>query len=119
MDAILVLLAHEAQTSNFSMSVILSVGGAVVFGDIIGQDRWFELLADDFRKAGHENHGRSLQERAAQSAYKLPGDASPKFLHLENARIAAGGSMRPPLGKGFLWRARISEISGWSPGGIS
>ncbi|KQX76051.1 hypothetical protein [Aeromicrobium sp. Root472D3] len=92
-----------------SMSLTINVPGGVISGQLIARHRWVEQIQAAMMAADAQT-GKAFGE--AFEELKPPADAKPNFLHLQNAHYVSGGSAS--AGDGFLWRGRISDVSGWS-----
>ena len=108
----------------------LSVGGLVIAGELIPQWQWFAEVSEkndheDAFYVGMAEHVKELSD-LAHTAIKLRdvgGEIShrqyqalmapTKYIHLRNARLLNGFR---PADAGHLWRGRMVDISGWTPG---
>jgi hypothetical protein len=105
----------------------LTVGGLVVVGELIPQWQWFAEVSElnDHEDAFYVGVAEQVKEQSdlAHAAVKIRDiggevthrqfqalSAPTKYIHLRNARIGGGGSR--------LWRGRLCDVYGWSPGRI-
>lgn len=123
-DEILRILARITQESDdpdTSMGITLTVRGTTITGLLIGRDDWLRRFRALAGKAGETGEvlGDALIERYLNIDLHRPADEEPvyAFVHLMNAYILGSANSLSPGGPdGFLWRGRISEVSGWAFG---
>ena len=78
-------------------------------GSVTSTNQWFLELAA-LNEALHE--GEALGEFESQ-----PEESPPTYIHLSNARYVVGGpTPLSPTAGGALFRARLSDVSGWALG---
>lgn len=126
-DSVLEILVGFANDTGTSMSLTVHVGGGIVTGLLVGYAEWLRLVSEKIRvdtptaagvldplvTAEHEH-----QEQRGAQREDAPFVA-PRHLHLRDAHFIDGGNEDPPLDRiGFLWRGRLSEVSGWTLSGI-
>ncbi|MEU4428274.1 hypothetical protein AB0F81_47290 [Actinoplanes sp. NPDC024001] len=109
----------------------LTVGGLVVDGELIPQWQWFAELSElnDHEDAYYVGMAEYVKEQSdlAHAAVKSRDigeeitfrqyqalSAPTKYIHLRNARISRPG--QATAGPGRLWRGRLRDVSGWTPG---
>jgi hypothetical protein len=112
-DQMLRLLNERAEDSDTEFRITLDVRGSIVSGLLVSQTSWLELWSkqvdEDWRA-----ELRDLFESAASE-----GDTrSDGFLHLKDAQYWHGPEPLP-TNMTFLWRGRLSEVSGWAEGSLS
>ncbi|MFF5078124.1 hypothetical protein ACQPZJ_23335 [Actinoplanes sp. CA-054009] len=108
----------------------LSVGGLLISGELIPQWQWFAEVSElnDHEDAFYVGTAEHVKEQSdlAHAAIKSRdvGDevtqrqyaalmTPTRYIHLRNARIHYPGTQAT---KGRLWRGRLADISGWTPG---
>ena len=113
------------------VALSLTVHGLLVTGELIPQWQWFAEVSEmndhsDAFYVGMAEHAKE-QSDLAHDATRLRDTggevtqrqynavmAPTKYIHLRNARIYSP-DVEP--GEGRLWRGRLCDISGWTPGG--
>lgn len=125
-DWCLSLLVASANR-GVGLGVTLFVNGAVITGDLISSEAYFNQFADQYESVfaqtdvAEESRKiadvyRVMAENAADE-WKDGNSVPIGYLHLANARIFTPG--RPPEpDNGILWRGRITTVSGFSLGKI-
>jgi hypothetical protein len=114
----LVALANEHEVH---IGMTLVVGGSLVTGTLIGGKTYFDSFADAFTTGwpGDDTSKAAMRDYFGGPA-SMYGDAksgeNPQFIHLKNASVRTLQGAIPT--NGFLWRGRISEVSGFSLGQI-
>jgi hypothetical protein len=111
----------------------LTVHGLLVSGELIPQWQWFAEVSEsnnheDAFYTGMAEHVKE-QSDLAHDAIKLHdtgGEVShrqynalmapTRYIHLRNTRIHSPD--RKP-GEGQLWRGRLCDVSGWTPGSLT
>ncbi len=110
----------------------LTVHGLLVTGDLIPQWQWFSEVSerDDDEDAFYIGMAEHMKEQSdlAHDAIRVRdvgGEvthrqmsalmAPTKYIHLRNTRIYSPDSSP---GSGRLWRGRLSDVSGWTPGAL-
>ena len=131
-DWLLELVSKFAH-SGVSQSVTLFVGGAVISGEIISGQDYFEEMAKIAESAnfhGPDGSEKILSEmsqgyRKFKKFYDKPDDAGDDwttptdyYIHLKGARVFTSNGTIPGRGD-FLWRGRISCVDAWSIGGMT
>ena len=111
----------------------LTVHGLLITGDLIPQWQWFAEVSelDDYQDAFYTGMAEHMKEQSdlAHDAIRVRdvgGEvthrqmsalmAPTKYIHLRNTRIYSPDS-KP--GSGRLWRGRLCDVSGWTPGASS
>ncbi|WP_127501065.1 hypothetical protein [Actinoplanes solisilvae] len=132
-----VLGTYVAQMDRLSeavdpgVSLSLSVHGLLVTGELIPQWQWFAEVSElnDHSDAFYVGTAEHVKEQSdlAHDAIKsrdTGGEVThrqhtalmtpTRYIHLRNASINSPGWLE---GKGgMLWRGRLADISGWTPG---
>jgi hypothetical protein len=113
------------RVDGFGIGVTLVVAGAVITGTLIGFREYFREYGKQWAKAlGGGENARFAEERWSKvgedDLAALEHAATPRFsyVHLKNARFVTGTMLVPTKG-GMLWRGRLSEVSGFSFGGLT
>ena len=120
----------EFANLGLEIGVTLSVEGSTITGTLIGGRAYFEELSNLLLKASGEKNdvGQTLSELWGEhkNLYHMGGEGSdeqpteqrapPAFLHLRGAEIVSPSGARMPSGEGFLWRGRVSAVSGFAIG---
>jgi hypothetical protein len=123
-DIVLVQLASMANDSpSAEVGITLSVGGALVSGNLIGGPTYFKRQADAIRGVAN---GESLAEYfetfgSAQYAGSENKDRltladlynSITFIHLSDVTVML---TNVPTVRLSLWRGRLAAVDGWSLG---
>lgn len=125
-DWFLALLVDHVNEHGGSIPLTVTVGGSVVSGTLIGVREYYERTADDLadvfpsrsdsitdalRDAGAKSVDavRKHKEQVRAGEAKLE---TPHFFHLRDVRYLNAN----PRTQAGLWRARISDVSGFSIG---
>jgi hypothetical protein len=123
LHALIALVSQVGGESAISMT--LNVHGSMMTGLLVPRDRWleeFERQAAGIGKAGADL-GAGLRAAIHQVELEAPGtggDEPPpyrihRWVHLINARPWPRSDF-PPDDEGFVWRGRLSDVSGWALG---
>jgi hypothetical protein len=144
-DITLSVLADGAATLDFDegrglgRKLVLATHGMVLQGTLIGPGAYFRalgqrasldgrelrdadaalfLLFEEVTRQGQAQHTVTRDFAASAEGESLSGaeteEAYAAFIHLQNVTInASGGEIHLPL-----WRARLTEITGWTFGTI-
>lgn len=119
-DLTLQLLANLAQRGSVDgVGLTLTVGGAIVTGQLVGRSEWFAGL--------HEAHGdrlaavsepfKKFDERVTEKRGEEGDPTRFNYIHLKGARYLTGAGFAPTEDDaGMFWRGRLTEVSGWSFG---
>ncbi len=109
--------------SGFSMSVTLTVHGAVVTGMMISAEEYFRLFGESFGGAFGDNEAadelkKRFREMGAEAKKQVvASDDDPAFIHLKDAHYVIGGAFAPDIQEtGFLFRCYADDVTGFSPG---
>ena len=111
----------------------LTVHGLLVSGDLIPQWQWFAEVSEmnDYEDAFYTGMAEHMKEQSdlAHDAVRVRdvgGEvthrqmsalmAATKYIHLRNTRIYSPDSKPDEV---RLWRGRLCDVSGWTPGGPS
>lgn len=128
-DHLLRLLVTFAN-SEAGPLVTISVNGGFITGKLIGSQRYFEQLGAMFQSAAESAAdpgyaalmADTLRLYARGASDFWSGDETTEnksdgiiHIHLENARFFSPGHAPEPA-DGFLWRGRVSEVSGFAIG---
>ncbi|WP_239163207.1 hypothetical protein [Paractinoplanes rishiriensis] len=131
-----VLGTYVAQMDRLSAPVkpgvplSLTVHGLLVSGELIPQWQWFSEVSElnDHEDAFYTGMAEHMKEQSdlAHDAIKLRDSghevtqrqhnavtAPTKYIHLRNTRIYSPDS---EPGEVRLWRGRLCDVSGWTPG---
>lgn len=124
----LVDIVNDAHANADTVTLTLSVNGAVVSGELVPAWRWLRLV--DEQLGGSTFLGERAEElaeeaRLAWAANDPPAqpwtadrvknhDPTSQFVHLQNAQIVTGHDDYPPT----LWRVRLTDVSGWCYGAL-
>lgn len=114
------------------IALSLTVGGVVVDGELIPQWQWFAELSElnDHEDAFYVGMAEYVKEQSdlAHAAVKLRDvggevthkqylalSAPTKYIHLRNASVFIGAQEAKVHRR--LWRGRLCDVAGWTPGG--
>lgn len=116
-------LVQLANNAGAEMGITLMVNGTVITGTLIGGKSYFNEFADSFASGWttlDEDAKQAVRDSMARPADDYGSDkpqGTVSYIHLRNARVQTPtGSM--PEG-GFLWRGRLSQVSGFFLGSLS
>jgi hypothetical protein len=125
-DWFLDLIVNLAE-AGIGADITLTIGGASISGVIVGNKYYFDEQAKAVERATFDGDAPKEYAEAVKSvmssgakAYEnfdissLDLTATPRFIHLRNARWV-GGLMHPD-DAGMLWRGRLSAVQGFSLG---
>lgn len=121
------LVTTVNRVKNAGINVTLVVPGAVITGTLIGFYEyyveygkvWMELTPGDTGKAIERNWREFAEKGFAELETKEPNFDPPHYIHVKDARLASVEGVAPPAPHlGFLWRGRISEVSGFAIGSL-
>ncbi len=122
------------------IGITLTVGGAVITGQMISNTAWFDDMDQKIQDAGGgpwatvfsaKAEGLRAQLGEASAAEQAVEDLADRFaaavyqvgqtglIHLKNARVLTPGSGAGIPGNGMHWRGRLTEVSGWAFGLLS
>jgi hypothetical protein len=114
---IAVILEAEARETDGSVPaeekgihIILTVGGLLVTGQLIGRSSWANAQADTSEE--------SSKDGATAETPSPPSDER-KYIHLKDARFYSGGRTVPSEGDGFYWRGRVAAVDGFALGSLT
>ncbi|MEU9703093.1 hypothetical protein [Streptomyces sp. NPDC047981] len=112
-DLYLTTLMHIMSLSEQNeVSITLMVGGTTVTGSLIGHDAWLKAWKEGIASSGGEDAQKVLGVLGALDE-EVPDDPDvpqPNFIHLRDARVFPGGTEI----RLNLWRARVTDVQGWS-----
>jgi hypothetical protein len=117
------------------IGITLDLGGMLLTGTLIGGKEYFQALGNSIAsaieardseaaKAIRESYtklGDDAQRRYAEYDAALADGGNPhplEFFHLRSARVLGFGGLTPSE-PGFLWRGRLSHVSGFAIGTLS
>jgi hypothetical protein len=120
------LMDQLIEPADPGIALSLTVDGLVVDGELIPQWQWFAEVSklSNYEDAFYTGMAEYVKEQSdlAHQAVKIRDaglevthrqhlalSAPTKYIHLRNARINGTGDNR-------LWRGRLSDVSGWTPG---
>lgn len=111
-----------------TLTLTLTVGGAVISGELVPARRWMKLL--DEQLGGSTFLGERAAELAEEARLAWKADDTPaeqwtadrakahvpksQYIHLQNAQIVTGLEDYPPT----LWRVRLLDVTGWCYGAL-
>lgn len=118
-----VLLSDDDSNSG-TIAMTLTIGGSIVSGSVIGANEWLTGTSAQL-VTGNETIGKAFtdsfnlikqtmsQTKARREAEGRP-TAAPNYVHMKDVTINPG-----PNQIGLpLWRATLSDISGWTLGRV-
>lgn len=112
-DPLLVAFAQHASSTGGEWPLTLLVGGQLVSGVLVSEERWHAEMAAAFDDAPAsavvEGLGRQFREWRAAAVLEGVEAGEVDHLHLVGAQVA--GTAR--LGR---WRVRVSAVDGWRLG---
>jgi hypothetical protein len=118
-DEMLERLVAAANGGEFSMGVTLTVGGAVITGDLVGGEAWLDALVQRLEtspRAGMVGQGLAteLRKRFTPTGEELNDELNHplQYIHLMNATAVTGLGGNP----NGLWRVRVAEVTAWTLG---
>lgn len=138
-DSQLILLVNMVNHANAKIPITLTVPGAVVSGTLISDSEWLKKQSELVSKniPGFDKYEEILKQMAEELKEKMDLDQialdqreanpdienvvstwSPQLLNLENVTYLVSNTPIPD-GVRYLWRGRISTISGWASGSFS
>lgn len=116
----LVRIANES--GDFELPITLVVGGGIVTGKLIDLKQYFREFGRLWNRSGTDE-GAQLEEyfrKFGEDPAPRAEDAPPvlyNFIHLKDAHFGGGLGLMP-TNMGFLWRGRLSQVSGFSLGAM-
>lgn len=120
-DPILESFVALADSKELEIGLTLWVNGTVVTGTLIGQKRYFNVLADQVSKGSGvlaQHLGSTLQQLADGLPEPEEGQAV-TWLHLRDTRILQPAETPiVPIDNGLLWRGKLDAVDGWAMGSI-
>lgn len=126
-DWFLQFLVNLANHDQFEVDLTLTVGGFLISGTLIGVRKYFDAMGHyftdslNFPVSSDEIRG-TFQKIGEQCSCVSPSEKTetPSYIHLMNVRFYDAQGNAISTGKvGEIWRGRISEVQGFSPGVIS
>lgn len=126
------LMGGELLDVPFDITLIM--GGGVISGVLISQERYFELWREQLmsnvvsaarRDVGNEEADNTeealgeIMEEVFSFETEVPPekDEGKKYIHLKDARIITTTGKMPSSGsEGMLWRGKISDVEGFCLG---
>lgn len=112
----------ELADAGLGVSLTLTLPGGVVTGMLVGRTQWLGLFREALTATGET--GAAIGSQIEQAWLKRMDDEDTTlpygFVHLQGAKFLLGSSQHSlvPHNEGLLWRGRLSEVSGWSLGGV-
>ena len=123
-DPLLRTLLLQAEEQGASFGITLYVQGLAVSGTVISTDEYLAGVAAMVRETG-QGDGADAAAQTFDTVRKLFAEQRaeidpakrplPRWIHLRDARTAAGSTLIPSNGQGF-WRGRVRSIDGWDMG---
>lgn len=114
---------------GLEIGITLTVEGVTITGTLIGGKTYFEELSKLVEDASGENNevGKTLgklwrentslyEDAAGQTEEQSVPFLPPAFIHLRAAQIISPDGARLPAGNGYLWRGRVTAVSGFAIG---
>lgn len=122
-DGILQLFASMANDiEGFGVAITLTVGGALVTGELVGRDSWLDAYVRVHHESGQGagQFAEQLRRMVVEGSEGLPKPEAGEFnyLHLTDAQVVEGDRFIPGEQEG-LWRVRIDRVDGWAPGRLA
>lgn len=140
-DPVLTALVRtvNAQTSEVTVGVTLTLTGSVVSGYLVPAQTWFEAMSVEaaaspgdgrdwallFTHYAEEMHERAQHRRVAKELDEQLPDryaeairaADPEvYVHLQQARVYGGHRDDGFPTGGMAWRGRLADVAGWAFG---
>jgi hypothetical protein len=131
-DPVLVNLVHEVEQIDGDESstadkgfinIILTVGGVLIAGELIGKDMWFDqqfgpVEPEESRIEAASVTGGESEESPGPNQFDEPTNAEKEYIHLRNAKFYQSGNVIPGAGNGFFWRGRLAAVDGFMLGSL-
>lgn len=123
-DWLLQWLVKFSNNVGVTIGITLSIGGTLVSGELVSHKIYFDQFSEDFSSAFKKYEGVDTEELKVgiQNFNREPAEDQPQpalqYLHLKNARVYTS-SATPVIGKGQLWRGKISSVDGFTLGSIT
>lgn len=120
------VIKANSEHNNLPLLVTLNISGILVSGEIISYQVYMqlfrEIIASEIKNNKKSESVISHCVELNEIDDKNDHDKSIldlNFIHLKNANYCGVGGDPIPNNPGFLWRGRISEVSGFSLGKFS
>lgn len=125
-DILLELLISRVERSSMRFSVILSVGGTIVEGDVVSEREYFEEVASLIKSVNPDTQEtfasvpdlmdhvamRGLDEgRDPEITREFRENVSNSYVHLKNSVLWVEGEQRNMSGS--LWRGKLDAVDGF------
>ncbi|QNQ52298.1 hypothetical protein [Serratia liquefaciens] len=100
-------------------AITISVKGVIYSGDLISGAKWCERQIEDANNTSNSEEAidaiTAYYTQLKNERYATPEEASSSisYFHMDNVRIASGGSLSD---YSMLWRFKIGEIDGYAIG---
>lgn len=122
-DWFLQFLVKLANKNRFELDVTLTVGGLLISGTLVGARQYFDDLSEYFASL----FTKGPNSEVIKETFKKIGDQctcispseqteTPSYIHLKNAIFSDAHGKLISGDAGILWRGRISEVQGFTPG---
>jgi len=123
-DWFLALFIDMANKNDFELGITLTSHGFLVSGILIGGQKYFDGIAEEFASAFNDAEGlKETFSDMGKKVYDKPKNDEPAnpptFIHLKDAKFFHPNGQPIPANRGVWWRGRLSEISGFSLGNLS
>ena len=128
-DAHLRILVNIVNNVDLEIPITLAIPGGILTGNLIGFGLWATRVADAMKPADKDGfypytdylRVQALALKEGNNLDPSESDATheeePRFIHVGNVRFV-GGEGVVPLGKGLIWRGKLSDVSGWAFGSM-
>ena len=121
-DPVLQAFCNVARRNDdFDLQITLWVAGGVLTGTMVNFKRWMTEVGEVPTVGGDPGFFKQMADIILDGLDDEADEKSrppARFINLVDARgVQASGLF--PTNNGMLWRGRLSEVSGWSLGGMS
>jgi hypothetical protein len=131
-DPLLQHLSYAANVGGPAFGITLIIKGAVVTGDLIGRDQYFEEMNERTRSAGEGQDEKTVEfyNHWADSFFPIlpeeervsPQDleaSSIRYIHLSDSYMVVGPRSIPAVGPGSPFRVALSAVDGFIFGKVT
>jgi len=142
LDWFLQSVVDMANYGTAEIGVTLCVGGLIISGKLVGGDKYFAGVAEEWKEGMAKGGSKDADEwreiiSRYGDIYRKPRDKmlaaykegrepepvsdanQPHFVHLKGARIFFPGERPIPSNTGVWWRGRLEAVDGFSLGELS